>query len=179
MRRLGLFLLAVAALGACSRSDRPVGTPLTVQRLQLEIPQGWRLVRPSGGMRSAQAVIDGPGGPAEFVIFHFGARQGGDVEANVRRWLAQIEPAPGIPPRREQLESDGLRITFVDAEGTFLGSGMGTGAQPTPQRDARLLGAVIEGEGGPWFLKATGPDSTLAAQRMPFIQMLQSARLAP
>ena len=46
------------------------------------------------------------------------------------------------------------------------------------QPGSRLLGAVVEGEGGPWFFKATGPDATLAPQRLPFRGMLQRARLS-
>jgi hypothetical protein len=42
--------------------------------------------------------------------------------------------------------------------------------------DARLLGAVVEGPGGPWFFKATGPDSTLGPQRDAFLAMLKSVR---
>jgi hypothetical protein len=37
---------------------------------------------------------------------------------------------------------------------------------------------VIEGSGGPWFVKATGPDKTLAPQRDAFFSLLKSVRLA-
>jgi hypothetical protein len=127
-------------------------------------------------MRAAQAVIDGPGGPAELAVFHFGAGQGGDIEANIQRWIAQIVPQPGTSPQRESFDGDGVRITWVDAEGTLQAGQMGMGPT-TPQPNSRLLGAVVEGDGGPWFFKATGPDLTLAAQRLAFRGMLQRARV--
>jgi hypothetical protein len=127
-------------------------------------------------MRVAQAVISGPAGEAELAVFFFGAGQGGDVEANLQRWMNQVVPGTGDAPRRETFESPGLRVTWVDVHGTLKPGQMGMGPA-APQPDARLLGAVIEGEGGPWFLKASGPEATLAPQRDAFIAMLHTARL--
>jgi hypothetical protein len=50
---------------------------------------------------------------------------------------------------------------------------MGSGPT-TPQPDSRLIGAVVEGPGGPWFFKATGPSQTLADQRQGFRDMLMA-----
>jgi hypothetical protein len=175
----GVLLLLVGLSAACTGGGEKVnqgpGTPLQVKGLELLLPSGWTSVPPSSQMRAAQVVIDGPGGAAEMAVFHFGAGQGGDVEANIQRWLGQIVPQPGTQPQRQNLEANGLRITFVDAEGTLQPGQMGVGPQ-TAQPGSRLLGAVIEGDGGPWFLKATGPDLTLAPQRLAFVGMLQRAK---
>jgi len=172
--------IALICLSACTRSES-VGsgpaTELTVKGLVVDLPPGWTSVPPASAMRAAQASIAGPGGPAELAVFHFGAGQGGDVEANIQRWLSQIVPQPGTTPQRQNFEANGLRISFVDAEGTLQPGQMGMGPQ-TPQPGSRLLGAVIEGDGGPWFFKATGPDLTLAPQRLAFLGMLQKARKA-
>lgn len=177
-RMLGLLVLAMAS--GCAGGE-PVnagpGTPITVEGLAITLPQGWTAVPPNSAMRAAQAVIEGPGGPADFAVFHFGAGQGGDVEANIQRWLGQIVPQPGTSPQRQNLEANGLRISWVDAEGILQPGQMGSGPS-SPQPGSRLLGAVIEGEGGPWFLKATGPDLTLGPQRLAFLGMLQRARRA-
>jgi len=179
--RSGLIALVATLLGGCAGGGDPVnagpGTPLQVKGLEVTLPSGWTSVPPSSQMRAAQAVIEGPGGPAELTVFHFGAGQGGDVEANIQRWLGQIVPQPGTQPQRKNLEANGLRITWVDAEGTLQPGQMGMGPS-SPQPGSRLLGAVVEGPGGPWFLKATGPDLTLAPQRLAFLGMLQRARAA-
>jgi hypothetical protein len=44
------------------------------------------------------------------------------------------------------------------------------------QANARLFGAVVEGPGGPWFFKATGPEATMAPAREAFVAMLKSVR---
>ena len=174
-----LLISALALLPACTRSESVgsgAATPLDVKGLHVELPPGWTSVAPASAMRAAQASIAGPGGPAELTVFHFGAGQGGDAETNIQRWLGQIVPDPGTTPQRENLQADGLRISWVDAEGTLQPGQMGMGPQ-TPQPGSRLLGAVIEGDGGPWFFKATGPDLTLAPQRLAFRGMLVKATL--
>lgn len=168
----------ILPLAGCTGGSSAGGTPLDVKGLNVVLPTGWTVVPPASPMRAAQAVIDGPGGPAELAVFHFGAGQGGDVEANIQRWLGQIVAQPGTTPQREVFEAfDNLRVTWVDAEGTLQPGQMGMGPA-TPQAGARLLGAVVEGDGGPWFFKATGSDLTLAPQRLAFRGMLQRARLA-
>ena len=174
---LGAAVLGLSVAGCTRGSEGGGGTPLEVKGLHVELPAGWTSVPPSSSMRAAQVAIAGPGGPAELAVFHFGAGQGGDVEANIQRWISQITPQAGTTPQREVFESNGLRITWIDAEGTLQGNPMGMGPA-TPLAAARLLGAVVEGDGGPWFFKATGPDLTLSGQRLAFRGMLQRARLA-
>lgn len=48
----------------------------------------------------------------------------------------------------------------------------------TAQPGSRLLGAVVEGPGGPWFVKAIGPDATVAAARPAFLELLHGLRTA-
>lgn len=139
----------------------------------LELPETWRPEIPSSSMRMAQASIPGTGGDATVAVFFFGEGGGGGTEANLQRWLGQIE-APA-EPERGRFETDGFTVTWVDASGTLLPSGMGTGPSE-PQPGSRLLAAVIEGPGGPWFVKATGPEATLADQRGAFLEMLQGVR---
>ena len=176
-RRLVVMVLGTALAAGCHGDAEPAsGAPVQIERLRFLLPAGWRQVPPNSGMRVAQAVIPGPAGDAELAVFFFGAGQGGDVEANLQRWMNQVVAVPGNAPRRETFENAGLRITWVDVHGTFKPGQMGMGPS-APQANARLLGAVSEGDGGPWFLKATGPEATLAPQRDAFIGMLHTARL--
>jgi hypothetical protein len=124
-------------------------------------------------MRVAQAVIPGPGGPGDFALFYFGPGGGGGVDANIQRWIEQMESPE--QPKPEIFEANGYRVTWIDVRGTLKPNMMGAGPT-TPQPNARLLGAVVEGPGGPWFFKATGPDTTLTPERDAFIGMLKSVR---
>jgi hypothetical protein len=144
--------------------------------LDFTLPAGWQSETPTSEMRLAQASIPGPGGPGQLAVFYFGPGGGGDVDSNIQRWVGQMEPEQGSEPARQSFETEnGFRVTWVDVAGTLLPSTMGTGPD-TAQPNSRLLGAVVEGPGGPWFFKATGPKDTLAAERENFLTMLRSAR---
>jgi hypothetical protein len=172
---VSVFMAVVSLALGCRNGAAPSGAPVELERLRFELPAGWEKVTPSSSMRVAQATIPAPGGNAEMAVFHFGAGQGGDVEANLQRWVGQVVPDAGGAPQREAFESNGLRITWVDVKGTLQPGQMGMGPS-TAQPNSRLFGAIIEGDGGPWFIKATGPDAALAPQREAFVAMLRSAR---
>jgi hypothetical protein len=143
--------------------------------LQFDVPASWQSEPPANDMRMAQATIPGPGGPGSLVVFFFGQGGGGGVEANIQRWIDQMEVPAGSSPSPETFDANGYRVTWIDVSGTLKPSGMGMGPT-TEQPNSRLLGAVVEGPGGPWFFKATGPGSTLSAERDNFLGMLKSVR---
>jgi hypothetical protein len=141
----------------------PAGAPgAAAGGIQWDWPAGWQQQAPSSSMRAAQAVIPGEAGPADFVVFHFGVGQGGGTEANVDRWIGQMQDHG--EPQRDEFDVGGYHVTWVEVGGTLMPSTMGTG--PTePQPESHLIGAVVEGEGGPWFFKVTGPGATVLDAR--------------
>jgi hypothetical protein len=152
------------------------GGAASVASIDFDLPSGWQTETPSSSMRLAQASIPGKAGAGTFAVFYFGPGGGGGVDANLKRWVEQMEPAPGFTPRPETFEtSTGYRINLIDVPGTLKASTMGAGPT-TAQAGARLLGAVVEGPGGPWFFKATGPDATIEGGRNAFVGMLRSIR---
>lgn len=153
-----------------------LGETVTGAGITYQFPEGWRQVPPSSSMRLDQAVIPGDAGDGELTVFFFGPGGGGGVEPNLQRWAGQI--ASNAAPQREVFTLDnGLRVTWIEAAGTLKASTMGTG--PTAdQPNFRLFAAVVEGPGGPWFFKATGPDATMLGQRDDFLALLGSMRLA-
>ena len=151
----------------------PSSQAATEGSIDFDLPQSWQSQPPSSNMRLTQAVIPGPGGPGELAVFYFGPGGGGAVDANIQRWIEQMESPE--QPKPEIFEANGYRVTLIDVRGTLKPSMMGSGPT-TPQPNSRLLGAVVEGPGGPWFFKATGPDTTLTPERDAFIAMLKSVR---
>jgi hypothetical protein len=148
------------------------GTPGPVR---FDLPASWQEHPPASSMRTAQALIPGPGGVAEMVVFYFGPGGGGGTEANLERWIGQMQVAEGIEPERGSFEVGDLQVTHVTVHGILLPSNMGTG--PTePQPNSMLLGAVVEGPGGPWFFKVTGPAATLEGERDTFLDMLKTVQ---
>lgn len=149
-------------------AEAPSGDPI-----QFALPSGWQQEPPASTMRMAQASVPGPGGPAEMAVFHFGPGGGGGVEANLERWVGQVEG--DAEPERGSFESGPYRVTWVTVSGTYDPGGMAMGPSE-PQPGWRLLGAVVEGEGGPFFFKLTGPDETVEAAREDFFTLLRSVR---
>lgn len=143
---------------------------------EFQRPDGWKWIVPSSPMRKAQLEFKSSnGGVAETNFFHFGAGQGGGVEANVQRWFSQFQNA--TTARSEERVGE-TRVVFVEAEGTFL-SGM-PGTTPVPLDNQALRGAILEDPaGGDVFVKMTGPLETVAAARPVLDQMVRRAAGEP
>ena len=62
--------------------------------LRFKMPDGWVSESPSSKMRVAQYKLPKAEGDAEdasLVVYYFGPAQGGSVDANIDRWISQIE----------------------------------------------------------------------------------------
>jgi hypothetical protein len=108
-------------------------------------------------------------------VNYFGPGQGGAVDANVERWRAQVLGTNGKPAVAKVTTRTvrGVKVTVVDASGTYTGMG-GPMAAGKPVSGYRLLGAIAEGKGGNVFFKLTGPAKTIGQQQAAFDQMLAS-----
>jgi hypothetical protein len=154
----------------------PAGTPNAAAGLTWTIPPGWS-VDAERAMRVATYGVPAASGDAEggeCGVFHFGPSQGGDVESNIARWVAQFE-SPGTPERSGRVV-DGMRVSLVKVSGTYLAPGgpmmQSTGSKP----DYALLGAIVEGPQGSVFFKLTGPRRTLEAAARDFDAMVASVK---
>ena len=160
-----------AAIAAADAS----AVELIVPGARFDRPTGWKFSSPSSSMRLAEASIPGPGGEALLTVFFFGQGGGGGTEANLQRWAGQIAAEAGTEPIRDAFVVGDYSVSTIGVEGTLQPSRMGGGpTEPTP--DSRLIGAVVEGPGGPWFLKITGPAATVTAAEPAFDAMLRSVR---
>jgi hypothetical protein len=141
-------------------------------------PAQWKAeaARPMRAATYSIVLAAGDRGVAECVVNYFGPGQGGTIEANVERWKGQILGADGKPAAAKVTSRTvrGIRITIVDASGTYTGMGgpMAGGAKPVA--GYRLLGAIAEGSGGNVFFKLTGPEKTISAEQPRFEQLLSS-----
>jgi len=187
------FLLLMLSVISCSGGDTPTAetnssapvSPETAaatgtSRLELpgasiEKPADWLFREPASSMRLAEAEVPGPGGPAVLTVFFFGPGGGGGTEANLQRWAGQIQPDSGVEPESSVFQVDDFMISTISLAGTMQPSRMGTG--PTEAiPGSKLLGAVIDGPGGPWFFKVTGPAETVTAAEPAFDAMLRSVQ---
>jgi hypothetical protein len=190
LRALRLSVVsAVLALSGCSTKQekqsnasslRPVAAHGTDAGVKFTAPSGWIQETPSSSMRVAQYRLprdEGDPEDAEMVVFYFQG-QGGSVQANIDRWIGQFIKADGSPAsdvaRVTRKDSGGIPLSIVDVSGTYTGSGgpMTTTARPKP--DFRMLAAVAETSGGPYFFKLTGPVKTVTKWESSFHAFLNS-----
>jgi hypothetical protein len=170
-------LIVATAAHAAPAATASAAEPLIAAGLKCELPQTWVPEPPASSMRLAQGTIPGKAGAAQYGLFFFGKGGGGSADDNINRWLGQIE-SPPTAPNRGVLMAHGLHVTWVETAGTLKPSTIGMGPS-TPQPGSRLIGAVIEGPGGPWFFKVIGPDATVTAAREAFFTMLRGMAPAP
>jgi len=164
--------LIFASLAFASSSMAEDGKTFEVAGLKFTAAASWKEQAPTSAMRKAQFKV----GDGEMVVFFFGKGQGGGVEANVARWLGQFEePKEQLNPKSETEEVAGgkAKVTTVSANGTFL-SGPPFGKK-IPKADYALRGAIVECEGGPVFLKLTGPKKKVEGEAKAFDKMVRSA----
>lgn len=159
-----------------------LGEPVEVDGLTYRVPTSWSSVDSGSQMRRAQYVIPGEGQEdGELVLYFFGEGSGGGTQANIDRWVGQFETAEGAPAREHStsshFEHNDLSFTTVEVEGTMKATQMpGMGGGSEDKAGWGMLGAVVEGPGGPWFFKATGPEEVMEEARVGFDAMLRSAR---
>ncbi len=108
--------------------------------------------------------------PAEVTFFHFGAGQGGSVQANVDRWFKQF--SDGYTDVKSE-QAGSTTITFVKAEGTFA-SGM-PGGPTTPMKNYAMRGAILESSSGDVYVKMTGPKEVVKGAALALEKMVRGA----
>ena len=151
--------------------------------IEFQAPEGWIQEAPSSAMRVAQYRIprvEGDSADSDMVVFHFSGG-GGSVQANMDRWVGQFSTADGRPvtdqARISEKDGNGVSITLVDVSGTYNESRGPMMAETTARPDYRMLAAVVEGAGGPWFFKLTGPRNTVDQSEQGFDALLESLQL--
>jgi hypothetical protein len=180
------LLLAVSL--ACSRATTVTSDPNSAVaqstasgELHYKAPDGWLTEHPSSSMRAAQYKLpktDGDSEDASLVVYYFGATQGGSAQANIDRWISQIQQPDGSSSKdkskTETLTVNGLKVTTVDVLGTYTAE-MAPGSG-TVHNDAnyRLRAAVIETPKGNYFLKLVGPAKTVGRWEQSFADYLKS-----
>ena len=163
-----------AALDTIAQTDA-LADVLTVPGASFDKPAGWTFSEPSSSMRIAEASVPGTDGAALLTVFFFGEGGGGGTEANLDRWAGQIVADAGTEPVRGAFDFGDYSVSTIAVEGTLQPSRMGGGpTEPVP--GSKLVGAVVEGPGGPWFFKITGPEGTVSAAEPALDAMLRSVR---
>jgi hypothetical protein len=148
-------------------------------------PEGWKTTAATSSMRVAQFTLPRAAGDtadADLVIYYFGG-SGGTVEANIERWLGQMQQPDAKPSsavaQRQSRTINGLKVTLVDVSGTYVAEVTPGSTQRHNNPNFRLRAAVIETPNGPYFIKLTGPAKTVATSDGAYERFLASVKFLP
>jgi hypothetical protein len=182
----GVLLAVTLTSWACSRGATVASVsskqgPQASGDLHYKVPDGWVIGQPSSKMRVAQFKLpkaDGDNEDAELVLYYFGANQGGTAEANIDRWISQIQQADGSSSKEkaktESLTVNGLKITTVDVSGRYTAEMAPGSGKFYDNASYRLRAAVIETAKGNYFLKLVGPAKTVGRWDQSFTDFVKS-----
>ncbi len=150
--------------------------------LKFAIPPGWISESPASSNRQAQFKLPRAAGDsedAELVVYYFHGG-GGTPQANVDRWIGQFTKPDGTPAsdtaRITHKDIDGIPVTIVDISGTYTDSMSPMQQSQGAKTHFRMMGAIAEAGNGPWFIKLTGPEKTVAKWESSFESFLNSLK---
>jgi hypothetical protein len=153
--------------------------------LTFAAPPEWKPVTTSSSMRVAQFALPHKSSDTvdgELAVYYFGG-SGGTVEANIERWIGQMNQPDGKPSsaiaKRETRTVNGLKVTLVDVSGTYVAEMSPGSGQLHNSPGFRLRAAVIETANGPYFIKLTGPAQTIAAFDKQYEAFVSSIKFQP
>jgi hypothetical protein len=162
-----------------------LATLLVATDLTYTKPDAWTSVRTTSTMRVAQFAVPRAAGDvadAELVVYYFGG-SGGSVDANIDRWIGQMQQPDGRPSSAVAIRSrrtvNGLDLTLVDVSGTYIAEISPGSPQRHNSPNFRLRAVVVPTPKGPYFIKLTGPAKTVAAADPQFEMFLASLKYAP
>jgi hypothetical protein len=172
---------ACADRGTSVAYDNPPVSQNAAGELRYKVPEGWVTEQPTSTMRVAQyklPKVEGDPEDALLVLYYFGASQGGAVQANIDRWIGQMQQPDGSSSKdKAKTESrtvNGLKVTTVDLSGTFTAEMTPGSGDRRNNANYRLRAAVIETPKGNYFAKLTGPSNTVAHWDAAFAEYLKS-----
>jgi hypothetical protein len=186
MTRLLIASFSVAGIAlsvACGQPAEPP-TPPEAAELTFNIVPGWTAVAPSSSMRVAEYTLPRADGDEEdaSVVVYFFPGGAGSVQANLDRWIGQMEQPDGSPSAdvaetSTLMSAGGFDMTLVDVSGTYVAEVTPGATERFNEPGYRLRAAVFETPDGPYYVKMTGPEATVARWESSFTAFLHGIQM--
>jgi hypothetical protein len=158
-----------------------IGAQPSAGHLTFKAPQAWHSRTPASSMRVAEFVIPHAAGDsedAELIVYYFGAQGGGSAQANIDRWIGQMQRPDGQPvkdsARTQSRTINGLTVTTVDVSGTYVAEVRPGSSEHYKKPGFTLSAAVVTTPNGAYYIKLTGPARTVAAAQRAYDDFLGS-----
>ncbi|HVT30558.1 MAG TPA: hypothetical protein VHE81_21290 [Lacipirellulaceae bacterium] len=156
--------------------EQPSGNPegvVDLNRVSLTAPAVWTQKPTSSSFIAAEFTLPrakGDDADGRLTV----STAGGSVDANIDRWKGQFQPKP-TAAKQDVVDVAGLQVTIVDLSGEYDDQ-RGPFAPAVKRPGYRMIGAVIPVNGQLYFVKATGPEKTIAANEDAIQQFIRSVR---
>jgi hypothetical protein len=184
----GIVTVLILAGWATQATAGDKGTTVDLDGLKSTAPATWKA--PSAGtklgtFRKYQFALpkaDGDKEDAELVIFHFGAGGGGSNSDNIKRWKAMFAAPAGKEiddvTKVSEFKVGSVPVTYVEISGTYLYKfpPAAPNAKVTPKDNFRFIGVIFDNNGGPNFIRVTGPARTVEAHKKGFDEWLKALK---
>jgi hypothetical protein len=146
--------------GLGRRADFGSGPEVRLSAITLTAPATWKRTKPSSSYYAAEFALARAGKDTTDgrLLISMGS---GSMESNIDVFKGQFDAA-SEHANREQKEIAGFQVTFVDVSGAYTGP-QGQAATATTQPGYRMILAVIPVGEQLNFIKAVGPEQTIAA----------------
>jgi hypothetical protein len=162
----------------------PLAAALLAAGLTFATPDGWKTSPPTSSMRVAEFTLPRAAGDpddAQLIVYYFGAAGAGSIDANMQRWIGQMQQADGKPSsaaaKKESRKVNGLTVSLVDVSGTYTAETAPGASAHHNSANYRLRAGVVETPQGPYFIKLTGPEKTVSKWDAAFNQFISSLRV--
>ncbi len=150
-----------------------LGNEVVAGAIQMTAPEQWVRQQPRSGFVKAEFALpkaEGDEKDGRLTV----SIAGGSVEANIERWRGQFGSGPE-KDSTEKIEVAGLPITIVDIAGKF-NEQAGPFTPGVEREGYRMLAAIIPVDEQLHFIKAYGPEKTMAKHAEAFHDFIKTTR---
>jgi hypothetical protein len=195
-RVLGLALTCIAGLACSAGESREAARGaeeaqadggkqgiVELDGLKSKVPATWIAQKPAGNLRHAQYRVphaDMDSEDAELVVFYFNKGGGGTVDENVKRWKNNFSPGNDKEAKPESkldtFKVGDVKVTLLDISGVYLANSAPNNPNAKIERKSnyRMFAVIFESPNGPYFIRMTGPQRTMAQQKQGFDDWLKN-----
>jgi hypothetical protein len=147
-----------------------LGPEVDLGTARLTAPKDWTRKQPRSGFTVAEFGLPRAEGDPEDGRLTV-TQAGGGIKDNVDRWRGQFI-GKLAKESEEKIKVSSVEVTLVDFTGTYRDPF----SQAGEQANYRMLGAIFESGGKMNFIKAYGPEKTMAARGKEFREFVESLK---
>lgn len=182
MRLFGLLsavmLLWTVSVAPVWADDAPAAKQVRVfDEATLTVPPEFKPVPAKSQIIEHEFAVQGKGDATARLTM---MPSGGGIQPNIDRWKGQFTGGKADDQKTEQIKVGNWTVHLVELNGTYkesMGGGPFAPGKIVERADYGMLGAILEHpQGRTYFVKLTGPQSLITANRDAFIEMVKGLK---